>query len=79
MDTSIRLLKFDHRIPDVHEKIKLALAGLGEKKSSTMGRFGKEPIRAQHFKFQPIREPYLAHVTRLAVRSIFGDWYPELG
>ena len=36
--------------------------------SSTGGRFGKEPIRGQHFKFQPIREPYLAHVTGLAGR-----------
>ena len=33
-----------------------------------MGRLGKEPIRAQHFKFQPIREPYLAHVTSFTVR-----------
>ena len=47
--------------------------------SSTRGRFGKEPIRAQYLKFGPIREPYLAHMTRLAVRSIFGDWYRELG
>ena len=40
--------------------------------SSIGVRFGKEPIRAQHFKFQPIREPYLAHVTGLTVRPILG-------
>ena len=32
--------------------------------SSIGGRFSKQPIRGQDFKFQPIREPYLAHVTR---------------
>ena len=43
--------------------------------SSTGGRFGTSPIRAQYFKFGPIRAPYLGHMTRLAARSIFGDWY----
>ena len=32
--------------------------------SSKGRRFVTQPIRGQHFKFQPIREPYLAHVTR---------------
>ena len=43
--------------------------------SSKGGRFGTQPIRLQHWKFQPIREPYLAHVTGLAVRLFWGDWF----
>ena len=41
-------------------------------RSSTGGRYEREPIRGQDFKFQPIREPYLGHMTRSAARPIFG-------
>ena len=53
--------------------------GLLDLISSIGGRFRTQPIRGQHFKFQPIRAPYLGHMTRSATRSIFGDWYRELG
>ena len=47
--------------------------------SSTGGRLGKEPIRLQKNFFQPIREPYLAHVTGLAVRLFLGSGTEGLG
>ena len=47
------------------------------KPSSKGGRFGKEPIRGQDFKFQPIREPYLAHVTRFDREANFWGLVPR--